>query len=84
MEPTQDEPVVITNAHKPQYGALLTVILVVLALVAGALYVWNERLADRAPEYDPAAEGVRGGVVPEMESSESVEAAVELDGPQPQ
>lgn len=65
------------------YGSVLGIILIVAILVAGAFYVWNERLqTDEMPEY-----GVRGEILPDG-SMPTVEGAANVEegesGPVPQ
>jgi len=67
------------------YGSVLGIVLIVAILVAGAFYVWNERLEQTE---EPAEQtGVRGemlpdGSMPSVEGDASVDAGAE--GPQPQ
>ena len=67
----------------PAYGSILGIIVIVAILVAGAFYVWNERLGEnQVPE-----NGVRGEVLPDG-SMPTVEGAAGIEegenGPQPQ
>lgn len=54
MPPESSEPVAPMPAPAPKktpWGSLIGIILIVAILVAGAFYVWQERLAqDRAAE----------------------------------
>lgn len=65
------------------FGSVLGIILIVAILVAGAFYVWNERLGtSEMPE-----NGVRGEVLPDG-SMPTVEGAADIEegenGPVPQ
>lgn len=65
------------------FGSVLGIILIVAILVAGAFYVWNERLqTSEMPQ-----NGVRGEVLPDG-SMPSVEGAADIEegenGPVPQ
>ncbi|MES2668496.1 MAG: hypothetical protein V4644_02320 [Patescibacteria group bacterium] len=67
----------------PSYGGTLSIVLIVAILVAGAFYVWNERLDESA---EMPEGGVRGEVLPEgtMPSAEgSAEAGIGESGPEP-
>jgi len=85
------EPVApMTPSEEPKkgaaYGSVLGIVLIVAILVAGAFYVWNDRL-DEADEAMPVQTGVRGvmlpdGSMPSVEGDTSVDAGAE--GPQPQ
>lgn len=76
--PMADEP------KKPAaFGSILGIVLIVAILVAGAFYVWNERLGmNEMPE-----NGVRGEVLPDG-SMPTVEGAADIEegenGPMPQ
>ena len=76
--PVAEEP------KKPAaFGSILGIILIVAILVAGAFYVWNERLSmNEMPE-----NGVRGEVLPDG-SMPTVEGAADIEegenGPVPQ
>lgn len=54
MPPESSEPVAPVSApetKKTPWGSLIGIVLIVIILVAGAFYVWQERLAqDRAQE----------------------------------
>ena len=76
--PMADEP-----AKPAAFGSILGIILIVAILVAGAFYVWNERLqTNEMPE-----NGVRGEVLPDG-SMPTVEGAADIEegenGPVPQ
>lgn len=76
--PMTDEP-----KNPAAFGSVLGIVLIVAILVAGAFYVWNERLGmNEMPE-----NGVRGEVLPD-ESMPTVEGAAEIEaeenGPIPQ
>lgn len=67
----------------PAYGSILGIVLIVAILVAGAFYVWNERLEkNEMPE-----NGVRGEVLPDG-SMPTVEGGADIEegenGPVPQ
>lgn len=83
MNPEGGMPPAEEAKKSPAYGSILGIILIVAILVAGAFYVWNERLdTNQVPE-----NGVRGEVLPDG-SMPSVEGAVDIEegesGPQPQ
>lgn len=76
--PRADEP------SKPAaYGSILGIVLIMAILVAGAFYVWNERLETN----EMPANGVRGEVLPDG-SMPTVEGAAGIEegenGPVPQ
>lgn len=80
--PAPAAPMASEPAKGPAYGPILGIIVIVAILVAGAFYVWGERLNDgQVPE-----NGVRGEMLPDG-SMPSVEGAVEIEsgenGPQP-
>lgn len=80
-------PVAAPMADEPKspaaFGSVLGIILIVAILVAGAFYVWNERLqTSEMPE-----NGVRGEILPDG-SMPTVEGAANVEegenGPIPQ
>lgn len=69
------------------FGSVLGIILIVAILVAGAFYVWNERLEMSDDTSEDMQGGVRGemlpdGSMPTVEGAADVEAGPE--GPIPQ
>lgn len=83
MNPVDGMPPAEEAKKGPAYGSILGIILIVAILVAGAFYVWNERLeTNEVPQ-----NGVRGEVLPDG-SMPSVEGAADIEegesGPQPQ
>lgn len=83
MNPAGGMPPAEEAKKGPAYGSILGIILIVAILVAGAFYVWNERLeTNEVPQ-----NGVRGEVLPDG-SMPSVEGAAGIEegesGPQPQ
>lgn len=60
------------------YGSIIGIVIIVAVLVAGAFYVWGERLDEQqqVPE-----NGVRGEVLPSVEGSLDVESGE--NDPQP-
>lgn len=81
--PAPAAPMASEPAKGPAYGPILGIIVIVAILVAGAFYVWGERLEEtqQVPE-----NGVRGELLPDG-SMPSAEGAVEIEsgenGPQP-
>lgn len=81
MNPIDEMPPAEEAKKGPAYGSIFGIILIVAILVAGAFYVWNERLEmNEVPE-----NGVRGEV-PSDESMPNIEgaASIEESDPQPQ
>lgn len=76
----------IQNAESkkgPAYGPIIGIVLIVVVLVAGAFYVWGERLKTN---YEVPENGVRGEVLPDgsyptLEGSASVRSGE--NGPEP-
>lgn len=70
--------VVDASTNGPAYGSILGIILIVAILVAGAFYIWGERVGTNdavMPE-----NGVRGDTIPFDDAmGGSVEGSVELD-----
>ena len=69
----------------PAYGSILGIIVIVAILVAGAFYVWNERLGmndDMTPENGVRGEVLPDGSMPTVEGDASVESGE--NGPVPQ
>lgn len=59
------------------YGSIIGIVIIVAVLVAGAFYVWGERLEEQqVPE-----NGVRGEMLPSVEGSLDVESGE--NDPQP-
>jgi len=81
MSPADGMPPAEEAKKAPAYGSIFGIIVIVAILVAGAFYVWNERLE----ENEVPQNGVRGEVLPDG-SMPSVEGAVDVEesGPQPQ
>lgn len=78
VTPMTNEP-----AKPTAFGSILGIVLIVAILVAGAFYVWNERLqTNQMPQ-----NGVRGEVLPDG-SMPTVEGAADIEegenGPVPQ
>lgn len=76
-------PMADESTKPAAFGSILGIILIVAILVAGAFYVWNERLqTNEMPE-----NGVRGEVLPDG-SMPTVEGAADIEegenGPVPQ
>lgn len=78
---------VAEDTKGPAYGSILGIILIVAILVAGAFYVWNERInMDTNTDTETETGGVRGemlpdGSIPTAEGSADIEAGP--DGPMP-
>lgn len=67
----------------PAYGSILGIVLIVAILVAGAFYVWNERLEmNQVPENGVRGEVLPDGSVPSVEGGAGIEEGE--SGPQPQ
>lgn len=81
--PPAAAPVAEEAAKPAAFGSVLGIILIVAILVAGAFYVWNERLGTS----EMPQNGVRGEVLPDG-SMPSVEGAADIEegesGPVPQ
>lgn len=83
MNPEGGMPLTEEAKKGPAYGSVLGIVLIVAILVAGAFYVWNERLdMNQVPE-----NGVRGEVLPDG-SMPSIEGEADIEvgegEPQPQ
>lgn len=81
--PPAAAPMADAPKNPAAFGSVLGIILIVAILVAGAFYVWNERLqTSEMPQ-----NGVRGEVLPDG-SMPSVEGAADIEegenGPVPQ
>ncbi|MDQ1299666.1 MAG: hypothetical protein QG636_334 [Patescibacteria group bacterium] len=81
--PPAAAPMADAPKNPAAFGSVLGIILIVAILVAGAFYVWNERLGtSEMPE-----NGVRGEVLPDG-SMPTVEGAADIEegenGPVPQ
>jgi len=70
---------VAEETKSPAYGSILGIILIVAILVAGAFYVWNERLNMDTNSVE--GEQLPVGSMPSVEGSPDVEE--ESDGPMP-
>ena len=66
------------------YGSIIGIVIIVAVLVAGAFYVWGERLEDQEPQMPE--NGVRGEMLPDG-SVPTVEGSLDIEngenGPQP-
>ncbi|HEY1041944.1 MAG TPA: hypothetical protein VGE48_00765 [Candidatus Paceibacterota bacterium] len=66
------------------YGSIIGIVIIVAVLVAGAFYVWGERLNEQQPQVPE--NGVRGEMLPDG-SYPSVEGSLDVEsgenGPQP-
>ncbi len=81
--PPATAPMANEPAKPAAFGSILGIVLIVAILVAGAFYVWNERLGmNEMPE-----NGVRGEILPDG-SMPTVEGAADIEegenGPIPQ
>ncbi|MBU1292633.1 hypothetical protein KJ819_01050 [Patescibacteria group bacterium] len=67
---TTPEPAPAPEPKKaPAYGAILGIILIVVILVAGAFYVWGERINEEMPQNEALGE-----VLPDVDGSADVES----------
>lgn len=67
-------PVADESSKPAAFGSILGIVLIVAILVAGAFYVWNERLSmNEMPE-----NGVRGEILPD-ESMPAAEDAANIE-----
>lgn len=83
MNPQDSMPPAEEAKKGPAYGSVLGIILIVAILVAGAFYVWNERLdMNQVPENGVRGEVLPDGSMPTVEGAADVEAGEE--GPRPQ
>ncbi len=65
------------------YGTILGIILIVGVLVAGAFYVWGERLSTTDQAAPEEMEGVRGDTLP-FDGSAEGSVDIDVNGPTPQ
>ena len=83
MNPVDGMPPAEEAKKSPAYGSVLGIIVIVAILVAGAFYVWNERLdMNEVPENGVRGEVLPDGSVPNVEGTAGVEEGE--GGPQPQ
>lgn len=75
---TSPAPAPVSARKGTPYGAIIGVVIIVLVLVAGAFYVWNERLGEKSPGEDVV---LPDGSMPTVEGSANVRSGE--NGPQP-
>jgi len=81
--PPAAAPVAEESAKPAAFGSVLGIVLIVAILVAGAFYVWNERLGtNEMPENGVRGEVLPDGAMPTVEGAATIEA--EENGPVPQ
>ncbi|HRH55496.1 MAG TPA: hypothetical protein PK609_01395 [Candidatus Paceibacterota bacterium] len=80
MPPAADASVAESAKEGAAYGSIIGIVVIVAVLVAGAFYVWGERLETAEPMVPE--DGVRGGDASPAGSMEG-SAEVEVSEPQP-